>query len=116
MKNICQFCKFSKSVEQNLKDLAREIQKIKKKPILNVDKKKEISELSRASVLKEGLDVELMTFKDTVSEKKRGDVDYIKCSNSQHLIDLRTGTLLTAEKKFIVHKYYFTCPHFKEIE
>ena len=111
MKAICWFCKFSKEVEQNLKDLAEEVQKVKKKPILNVDKRKEISELPGAEVLKKSGNVDLMTFKKSIPEGKRGEVDYIKCNNQLHL----EANALTSEK-FIVHKYYFTCPHFKEIE
>jgi len=111
MKAICQFCKFSSNIEENLKVLAKEIQKIRKKNILNVDKTKEISKLSNAEILKESVNVDTMTFKDTVPKEKVGDIDYIKCSNQLHLEE----NSLTMEK-FIVHKYYFTCPHFEEAE
>ncbi|KKM22155.1 hypothetical protein LCGC14_1628240 [marine sediment metagenome] len=112
MKAICEFCKFCTDVEQNLKGLAREVQKIKKKAILNVDKAKEISELPGAEVLKKSTNVDTMTFKDTAVPKERlGEIDYIKCTNQLHLEE----NDLTMEK-FIVHKYYFTCPHFEEVE
>jgi len=110
-KAICQFCKFSSNVEEKLKVLAREIQKIKKKAILNEDKAKEISKLLNVEVLKKGANIDTMTFKDTVLKKGLGSIDYIKCNNQLHL----EANGLTVEK-FIVHKYYFTCPHFEEVK
>jgi len=109
---ICRHCKSSENVEQTLKDLAKEIQKINKKVILNVDKKEEISKLSGVSILEKSLGVETMTFKEAVPLEKRGEVDYMKCSNEEHLKDLNLGS----EKEFAVHKYYFTCPHYEEVE
>jgi len=108
-KAICQFCKFSVNIEEKLRVLAREIQKIKKKTILNEAKAKEISKLPNVEVLKKGANIDTMTFKDTVSKKRLDNVDYIKCDNQLHL----EGSGLTLDK-FIIHKYYFTCPHFEE--
>ena len=109
-KAICQFCKFSSNVEEKLRVLAREIQKIKKKVILNETKAKEISKLLNAEVLKKGTNIDTMTFKDTVPKKGLGNIDYIKCNNQLHL----EGYGLTLDK-FIIHKYYFTCPHFEGV-
>ena len=111
MKKTCQFCKSSTNVEENLKVLAKGIQKIRKKEILNVDKAKEISKLPNAEILKKSVNVDTMTFKDTVPKERLGNIDYIKCVNQLHLEE----NSLTMEK-FIVHKYYFTCPHFEEAE
>jgi len=107
-KAICQFCKSSSNVEEVLKVLAKEIQKVNKKLILNKDKRKEISELSGTEVLDKGAKIGTMTFK---KGKRLGNVDYIKCSNKEHL-----ATERESEKEFIIHKYYFTCPFFKEAE
>lgn len=111
MKAICRFCKSSEKVAQDLKDLAEKVQKIKKKLILNVDKRKEISELPGIEALEKEVGAELMTFKKSVPKERQGEIDYIKCSNQLHLED----NSLTSEKS-IVHKYYFTCPHFEEVE
>ena len=111
MRDCCRICKFSKNVEQNLKNLAREVQKIKKKVILNVDKAKEISKLPDVEILKKSKNVDTMTFKDVVPKERLGDIDYIKCNNQLHLEE----NSLTMEK-FIVHKCYFTCLHFEEVE
>lgn len=112
MKPTCRHCKLSENVEQALKDLAKEIQKINKKVILNVEKKEEISKLPGVSILEKGSGIETMTFKEMVPLERRGEVDYIKCSNKEHLKDLNLGL----EKEFAVHKYYFTCPHYEEVE
>jgi len=111
MKAVCRICKFSSNVEEILKVLAKEVQKIRKKEILNVDKEKEISKLPNAEILKKSANVDSMTFKDTVPKERLGEIDYIKCVNQLHL----EANALTMEK-FIVHKYYFTCPHFEEVE
>ena len=101
----CRSCANAGKVEPELKVLAEKVAKIRLEPILNVKKREKIEVLKDSEVLMKGEGVDTMTFKPT-----DGENPYIKCDCEEHLVDLKLGP----DKVFVIHKYYFTCPHFKE--
>ncbi len=112
MKAICQNCAFAETVESELKELAMKAAKIRSEPILNTEKREKIKALKGGEVVEESVGVDTMTFKTGIPADRKAAIDYMKCSSREHL----DGSGCGPEKKFIIHKYYFACEHFKEVE
>ncbi len=108
MKKGCGNCKFSIKITDKQKGYAKAVQVIKKKLILNRDKKKEIEALPDHEKFVYLVGLDLLSYNDLPVEKQGVDI-YRACQNMLQLEDMG----LTQDKNNI-HKTYFVCDHHKE--
>ena len=107
-KKNCGNCKSSIKITDAQKKYAQAVQAIKKKAILNVDKKKEIEVLPNHKEFAYLVGLELLTYNDLPVEKQGVDI-YRVCQNADQLKDAGVK-----EGFNNIHKTYFTCEHHKE--
>ena len=107
-KKNCGNCESSVKITDKQKAYAQAVQAIKKKAILNKDKKKEIEALPDHEKFAYLVGLDLLTYNNLPVEKQGIDI-YRACQNILQLEDMS----LTQDKNNI-HKTYFTCEHHKE--
>ena len=104
MHDTCGNCISSSKINNEVREAALKVQKVKVKLIKRVKKAEEISEIKnieQVNVIKNS----------ALIKEKPGAIksEFIACSNLDHLKDMKAKE----EEKSIAHKYYFTCPHYK---
>lgn len=117
MKETCKNCKNAKLLDDKEKELAKGLHEIMSIPKYGRPRKKKwederdkkIAALPNSELAAEIHGLGTLTFKDAIPAEKRGE-EYVKCSNTNHLADENI-----ADKKYVVHKYYYSCPHFEEV-
>ena len=109
MKKKCSNCKFNVKITDKQKAYSQKAKTIKKKSILNVDKKKELEALPDHEKFAYIVGLDLLSYNDLPVEKQGVDI-YRLCQNQLQL----ESSDLTLEKRNI-HKTYFVCDHHKEI-
>lgn len=107
-KKNCRNCKFSIKITDAQKKYSQAVQVIKKKAILNVDKKKEIEALPNHKEFAYLVGLDLLTYNNLPVEKQGVDI-YRVCQNADQLKDAGIK-----EDCNNIHKTYFTCDHQKE--
>jgi len=101
MQQICRNCLFSKDVDKKLVGLSKRIAEIKTdKTILNKEKKDKLE-------TEKLLDNKVVNVEDLATNESK----FIGCENEDHLKDIAGSGEVS---KLAIHKYYFSCPHFKE--
>ncbi len=108
MKKGCRNCKFSIKITDKQKAYSQAVRAIKKKAILNVDKKKELEALPDHEKFAYLIGLDLLSYNDLPVEKQGVDI-YRACQNILQLEDMS----LTQDKNNI-HKTYFVCDHHEE--
>lgn len=108
MKNGCRNCKSSVKITDKQKAYSQAVQVIKKKAILNVDKKKEIEALPDHEKFAYLVGLDLLSYNDLPVEKQGVDI-YRVCQNVDQLKDAGIP-----EGCNNIHKTYFVCDYHKE--
>ncbi len=108
MKKACRNCKHGIKITDKQKAYSQAAQVIKKKAILNKDKKKEIEALPNHKDFAYLIGLDLLTYNDLPKEIQGVDI-YRACQNILQLEDMS----LTQDKNNI-HKTYFVCDHHEE--
>lgn len=108
MKKNCSNCKSSIKITDKQKAYSQAVRVIKKKAILNVDKKKELEALSDHEKFAYLVGLDLLSYNDLPVEKQGVDI-YRVCENADQLKDagVKDGC-------YNIHKTYFVCKHHKE--
>ena len=111
MNDVCKNCKFGKSLDMNFIDMSLKAQSDMKKAKTKVagkGKKARLEAIEKV-VTSEAYQEHIKSHGAFSMTKKATDIDgaYISCSNLDSLADEK------AKKPGIVHKYYFSCPHFE---
>lgn len=107
-KKNCGNCKLSVKITDKQKTYAQAVQTIKKKAILNKDKKKEIEALPDHEKFAYLVGLDLLTYNNLSVEIQGVDI-YRVCHNIEQLKDAGIP-----EDCSNIHKTYFTCDHHKE--
>ena len=110
MKKKCSNCKFSIKVTDKQKAHAQTIQAIKKKKILNADKKKEIESLPDYEKFDYLVGLDLLTYNNLPVDIQGVDI-YRVCQNADQLKDAGIK-----EDCNNIHKTYFVCEHHREAD
>ena len=108
MKKNCRNCKSSVKITDKQKAYSQAAKAIKKKPILNVDKKKEMEALPDHEKFAYLVGLDLLSYNDLPVEKQGVDI-YRVCQNEDQLKDAGIK-----EGCNNIHKTYFVCEHHKE--
>ena len=108
MKKGCRNCKFSVKITDKQKVYSQAAKAIKKKAILNMDKKKEMEALPDHEKFAYLVGLDLLSYNDLPVEKQGIDI-YRACQNADQLKDAGI-----AEGCNNIHKTYFVCEHHKE--
>lgn len=108
MKKGCGNCKFSDKVTDKQKAHAQAIQAIKRKKILNADKRKEIEALPDHEKFNHLIGLDLLTYNNLPVDIQGVDI-YRICQNADQLKDAGVK-----EGCNNIHKTYFVCEHHKE--
>ena len=107
-KKNCGNCESSVKITDKQKAYAQAVQGIKKKAILNVDKKKEIEALPDHEKFAHLVGLDLLSYNNLSVEIQGVDI-YRVCQNIEQLKDAGIK-----ESFNNIHKTYFTCEHHKE--
>ena len=108
MKKGCRNCKDSIKITDNQKAYSIAVRAIKKKPILNVIKKKEMEALPDHKKFAYLTGLDLLSYNDLPVEIQGIDI-YRACKNADQLKDAGIK-----EGCNNIHKTYFVCDHHKE--
>ena len=107
-KKGCRNCKHSIKITDKQKAYSQKAKTIKKKPILNVDKKKEMEALPDHEKFAYLVGLDLLSYNDLPIEKQGVDI-YRVCQSLEQLKDAEIP-----EGCNNIHKTYFVCEHHKE--
>ena len=108
MKKGCRNCKDSIKITDKQKAYSQAAKAIKKKPILNVDKKKEMEALPDHEKFAYLVGLDLLSYNDLSVEIQGVDI-YRACQNTDQLKDAGIK-----EGCNNIHKTYFVCDYHKE--